>query len=101
MASRTNVAIIALILCIIILVIVVLCIPNNRKSEEIIIPKVDTLLIVKDSIERQIDAVYINIEKEKIQYEENRNIIINNSTDEDYLFFKQYLDKSGLDSINN
>lgn len=100
MASKTNIVIIALILCIIILV-VVLCIPNNKKSEEIIIPKVDTLLIVKDSIERQIDAVYINIEKGKIQYEENRNIIINNSTDEDYLFFKQYLDKSGLDSINN
>lgn len=100
MASRKNIVIIALILCTIILV-VVLCIPNNRKSEEIIIPKVDTLLTVKDSIERQIDAVYIDIEKVKIQYEENRNIIINNSTDEDYLFFKQYLDKSGLDSINN
>lgn len=65
--------------------------------------KIDSLTNLKDSIDYRIDTVTIAIKETKIQYEKNRNTIINNNTSEDYKFFCEYLNrnKSRLDSINN
>lgn len=57
----------------------------------------------KDSINRVIDTVYVEIENNNKRYEENSNIIIGNSTNDNYLFFTDYIsrNKSRLDSICN
>lgn len=57
----------------------------------------------KDSIQDIIDTVYINLNKNEKDYEEIRDIIINNSIDDDYIFFSNYLQKNRarLDSISN
>lgn len=57
----------------------------------------------RDSIENEIDTIYIKIKDNNTEYEEDRDVIINNSTNDDYIFFIDYLsgNKSRLDSINN
>lgn len=45
----------------------------------------------KDSVGRKIDTIEIIQEKIKVQYEKDRNTIINNNTSDDYLFFTNYL----------
>lgn len=59
--------------------------------------------ILKDSIQNEIDTVYIKIKDNSIKHETMHNIIINNSISNDYIFFLEYLTKnrSRLDSINN
>ena len=57
----------------------------------------------KDSIDIIMDTIYVRIENNNKRYEENSNIIINNSTNDNYLFFTDYIsrNKSRLDSIHN
>lgn len=47
----------------------------------------------RDSIRNVIDTVIIEIDNNKKDYEEARDIILSNSTYEDYLFFTKYLNK--------
>ena len=74
------------------------------------INKIDSLELVlssirnkKDSIRGRIDTVYVDLNKTEKDYEEIRDIVINNSTSDDYLFFTRYLERNQerLDSINN
>ena len=57
----------------------------------------------KDSIDIIMDTVYVRIENNNKRYEENSNIIINNSTDDNYKFFSEYIqrNKCRLDSVHN
>ena len=63
--------------------------------------KIDSVLIIKDSIQEKIDTVFIKIEENKKQYEKDFNHIITNNTNEDYKFFLDYINtnRSRLDSI--
>ena len=64
---------------------------------------IDNISTLRDSIDKRIDTITITIEKTRIQYEKNRNTILNNTTNEDYMFFLDYIrdNVSRLDSINN
>ena len=65
--------------------------------------QIDSLSILKDSIDQRIDTVIITIEKTHIQYEKDRNTILSNNTGEDYMFFLNYIrsNTTRFDSINN
>ena len=65
--------------------------------------EIDSITTLRDSIDQRIDTVTITIEKAYIQYEKDRNIILNNTTSEDYMFFLEYIrsNQPRLDSINN
>lgn len=73
---------------------------NKIDSLELII---DSNSIKKDSIDKEIDTVYVTIIKNNHNYEENRNNILDNNVVEDYKFFSDYIDKykSRHNSINN
>lgn len=82
---------------------------ENTDSREYI-EKIDSLeseisylILKKDSIRKQIDTVYVSLNETEKDYEEIRDIVINNSTSEDYLFFTEYIkrNRARLDSINN
>ena len=53
----------------------------------------------KDSINKEIDTVYIKLKVVEKEYEEKYNDILFNSTSDDYLFFTEYVER--YDSINN
>lgn len=53
----------------------------------------------KDSINKEIDTVYIKLKVVEKEYEEKYNDILFNSTSDDYLFFTEYVKR--YDSINN
>lgn len=57
----------------------------------------------KDSVREKIDTVYMGLKEAEDDYEEIRDVVINNSTSDDYLFFTEYLkrNRSRLCSINN
>lgn len=65
--------------------------------------QIDSISALNNKIDQKIDTITITIEKTYIQYEKDRNTILNNTTDEDYEFFLQYIrsNSSRLDSINN
>ena len=65
--------------------------------------KIDIIYVVKDSICEKIDTVYVRLEDNNKQYEENFNRVINNDTSEDYVFFLDYINSNRvrLDSISN
>lgn len=65
--------------------------------------KIDSITTLRDSIDQRIDTITITIEKTHIQYEKDRNTILNNTTSEDYVFFLEYIrsNQARLDSINN
>ena len=65
--------------------------------------EIDSISVLKDSVDQRIDTIIITIEKTHIKYEKDRNIILSNTTSEDYVFFLEYLrsNKARLDSINN
>lgn len=85
--------------------------PNEAEhSTKEYINKIDSLELVllsirneRDSVRDRIDTVYANLNETERDYEEIRNVIISNSTSDDYLFFTEYLrrNKARLDSINN
>lgn len=57
----------------------------------------------KDSIKIEIDTVYLKIADNTKRYEETRNDIINNTVNEDFLFFSNYIRKQQerFDSYDN
>lgn len=61
--------------------------------------EISYLTASKDSIKSRIDTVYVKLKANNDNYEKVYNIIINNSIDDDYLFFTEYLNRA--DSINN
>lgn len=63
--------------------------------------KVDSIVIIKDSIQERVDTLYLKIKDNNSKYEENFNTILNNNSDEDYKFFLKYINsnKSRFDSI--
>lgn len=65
--------------------------------------EINSITVLRDSIDQRIDTITITIEKTHIQYEKDRDIILNNTTSEDYMFFLEYIrsNKARLDSINN
>ena len=67
------------------------------------VEKIDSISILRDSIDQRIDTIKITIEKTHIQYEKDRNTILSNTTSEDYVFFLDYIrsNQARLDSINN
>lgn len=85
--------------------------PNEEeRSTKEYIDKIDSLELVlssirneRDSVRERIDTVYANLNETEKDYEEIRDIVISNSTSDDYLFFTEYLkrNKERLDSINN
>lgn len=82
--------------------------PNTSLTDsEVYIKRIDSLELVldslnirRDSIKERIDTVEILLDKIIVKYEKDRNIIINNSVIDDYLFFTEYL-KTRFDSCNN
>ncbi len=65
--------------------------------------QVDSIYVVRDSILEKIDTVYIKLENNDKQYEENFNRVINNDASEDYVFFLDYINsnRARFDSIDN
>lgn len=65
--------------------------------------EIDSITTLRNNIDQRIDTITITIEKTHIQYEEDRNTILNNTTSEDYVFFLEYIrnNRTRLDSINN
>lgn len=65
--------------------------------------EIDSISTLRDSIDQRIDTITITIEKTHIQYEKDRNTILNNTTSEDYVFFLEYIrsNQTRIDSINN
>lgn len=65
--------------------------------------EIDRVNSLKDSIDHKIDTVTIRIIENKVQYEKDRNTILNNTTSEDYVFFTEYVraNRARLDSINH
>jgi hypothetical protein len=63
--------------------------------------KIDSLNHVRDSTIIKIDTINNFIEKVRIEYEKDKHIIITNSTNEDMLFFSDYIsrNKARLDSL--
>ena len=57
----------------------------------------------KDSVNKEIDTVFIKLKVVEKEYEEKYNNVLTNSTNDDYVFFTDYLNrnKERLDSINN
>lgn len=57
----------------------------------------------KDSVNKEIDTVFVELETIKKVYEKNHNVILNNNTGEDYIFFTEYLRKYSerFDSLDN
>lgn len=72
------------------------------------IVEVDSLELItieneRDSISKEIDTVFIQLKVTEKEYEEKYNNILSNSTNDDYIFFTDYLERNRerLDSINN
>lgn len=65
--------------------------------------EIDSIATLRDSVDQRIDTITITIEKTRIKYEKDRNIILDNTTSEDYVFFLEYIrdNKARLDSINH
>lgn len=92
----------------IILVIFIIIIPLffkfcSNKEEKIDNPKIDSIYIVKDSIINKIDTVYYKINNINEEFKKDLDIINNNITDDNYLFFIEYINtnKGRLDSLCN
>ena len=94
-----------------ILVFILLSRPKNEEPDfSIYTEKIDSLELelftlrqIRDSVRSSIDTITIKISDNEKNYEEIRDIIINNTTSDDYRFFTEYLErnKERLDSINN
>ena len=84
--------------------------PQNIPDTKEYIEKIDSLVSEisilqskKDSIDIVIDTICVRIEDNNKRYEKNSNIIISNSTNDNYLFFTDYINRNKfrLDSIHN
>lgn len=90
----------------------ILCFRSStvNSNSNIFIAQIDSLeselakiRIKRDSVNKEIDTVYVKLKVVEKQYEEKYNNILSNSTSDDYVFFTDYLErnKARLDSINN
>lgn len=73
------------------------------KKVDSIEQRIDTLYIIKDSIQERIKYKEGEIQIKYIEYEKKRDVINNQSVSDDYEFFAKYLNdtKLGLDSCYN
>lgn len=64
--------------------------------------QVDSIYVVKDSIQERIDTVYVKLENNNKQYEKDVNHILANDANEDRMFFLEYINfnRARLDSIS-
>lgn len=76
------------------------CPRHYTVNPNIYINKIDSLELelaniysTRDSIRCAIDTIIVEINKNNNSYEEVRNTILSNSTNDDYLFFTEYLSK--------
>lgn len=83
---------------------------NKKLDSKELIEQIDSLesksVILQhknDSIDQVIDTIYITLKENNKRYEENSNVIINNSVDENYMFFTNYINrnKARFDSLYN
>ena len=65
--------------------------------------RIDSIYLIKDSIVKEIDTIYYQLEENNSKYEEDLSTIISNTVSEDYIFFRDYIksNRTRLDSINN
>ena len=75
----------------------------NDSKIEYLETQIDSIYITKDSLVKQIDTLYIKLEDNRKQYEEDVNLIISNDMHGDSKFFHEYINsnRSRLDSISN
>lgn len=96
----------------IVLIIILLVYPKKvvtKDSEEFIEKidssnsKIDSIYFIKDSIQEKIDTIYIKLQDNNKQYEEDINRIVTNTVNEDYSLFLNYISSNTarLDSIYN
>lgn len=64
--------------------------------------ELDTIKEHRDQVKKSIDTVYIELENTKVTYEKACSTIVNNTTSDDLLFFREYLRRNAArrDSIN-
>ena len=66
---------------------------------------IDSLQVKRDSIKSNIDTVKIILNNTEEKYEKDRDIILNNSVTDDYIFFTNYLERfcnrNNSDSVKN
>lgn len=76
---------------------------NYQEKVDSIEVKIDSIKSKRDSIKVKIDTITIKIKDNEKQYKKDVNTIISNNSDEDYLFFINYLkwNRERHDSINN
>lgn len=78
---------------------------NSNYSNKIDSLKSELLLIKtkRDSVNKRIDTTIVKIKQNERIYKETVNNIINNTVDDDYIFFINYLkeNRERFDSINN
>lgn len=105
MQKISNIILILSLILNIILSIILIKHSEDSKDYQIQIDSLESIIEElnnkRDSIRLEIDTVYNELEKVKIQYEKDSTIIINNSIRDDYLFFTRYLENYKLNSIDN
>ena len=74
---------------------------TNPKEIVVYDSRVDSIYLIRDSIVKEIDTIYYQLEENNSKYEEDLNTIISNTVSEDYIFFRDYIksNRSRLDSI--
>lgn len=107
---QKGIRVLLIVSLIINIVLGVIIVTNKREySPEEYINKIDSLELElssisnkRDSIKEVIDTVYSYLNETEKDYEEIRDVIINNTVNDDYLFFTEYLrqNKLRLDSLN-
>ena len=112
MAKESNIGL-NIFICIFIIIIFFLGFfigrkPNKEYNNEIyktqidsLQNKLDSLYNIEKKVDLRIDTITIEIEKTKIEYEEERNIIFNNTPSEDKQFFTDYINSNRERLYNN
>ena len=74
---------------------------TNPKEIVVHDSRVDSIYLIRDSIVKEIDTIYYQLEENNSKYEEDLSTIISNTVSEDYIFFRDYIksNRSRLDSI--
>ena len=76
---------------------------TNPKEIVVYDSRVDSIYLIRDSIVKEIDTIYYQLEENNSKYEEDLSTIISNTVSEDYIFFRDYIksNRTRIDSINN
>ena len=67
---------------------------TDKQYIEYLESQLDSLSNLEKEIDLQIDTITVEIEKVKIKYEKEHNIILNNTPSEDYEFFTNYINSN-------